>query len=267
MRILWAFLRRDIAQEMSYRLSFFLQLLGIFPLVLMFFFLSRLVGDDISGPLRPYGGQYFPFVLIGIAAQNYLTLSLTTFSSSLRESQLSGTLEAVLVTPVGIPTFLLGSSLYSFVLNSVRIFLYLGLGVLLFQVKFDWSQAPVVFSTLLLTIPAFCSVGIFSASFIILFKKGDPLNWGFAVISWLLGGVYYPVDILPGWLHEAAWFLPMTHTLESLRMSLLQGQGFPSVGDHLFFLGLWAALGLPLSFLCFRLALKRARIQGSLGHY
>jgi len=91
--VLWAFLWRDLLSEVSYKLSFLLQLLGIFPVVIMFFFLSRLVGNTISGPLAPYGGSYFPFVLIGISVQNYLTMSLSTFSSRLRESQLSGTLE------------------------------------------------------------------------------------------------------------------------------------------------------------------------------
>ena len=91
MNLIWAFLQRDIYREISYRLSFLLQLIGIFPAVLMFHFLSRLVDSGLAGPLDGYGGAYFPFVLIGIAVQNYLTQSLSAFSSSLREAQLSGT--------------------------------------------------------------------------------------------------------------------------------------------------------------------------------
>ena len=186
--IIPAFLRRDILNEISYKLSFLLQLLGIFPVVLMFFFLSRLVGSTISGPLQPYGGSYFPFVLIGLAVQNYLTLSLSRFSGSLRESQLSGTLEAVLATPVRLPSFLIGSTAYSFVFNALRIFLYLAVGSLLFDVHFNWARLPAALGVICLTIAAFSSLGIFSAGFIMLFKRGDPINWGFNVISWLLGG-------------------------------------------------------------------------------
>ena len=175
MKTFLAFLWRDIINETSYKLSFFLQLAGIFPIVLMFFFLSRLVGENISGPLRPYGGSYFPFVLIGIAFQNYLRLSLGSFSGSIRESQLNGTLEAVLASPVSLSQFLLGSTAYSFVLNSLRILVYLALGVLLFGVRFDWVRTPVFLLVMILTIAAFSSLGIFSASFIILFKKGRKL--------------------------------------------------------------------------------------------
>ena len=35
-----SFLRRDILNELSYKLSFILQILGIFPLVIMFYFPS-----------------------------------------------------------------------------------------------------------------------------------------------------------------------------------------------------------------------------------
>ena len=267
MKMLWAFLWRDILNETSYKLSFLLQLLSIFPVVLMFFFLSRLFGNVISGPLRPYGGDYFPFVLIGIAVQNYLTLSLSSFSGSLRESQLSGTLEAIQTTPVRLHTFLLGSTAYSFVLNSLRILLYLVIGAMLFKVGFDWVQLPTVMVVMILTIAAFSSLGIFSASFIILFKKGDPINWAFNVVSWLLGGVYYPISVLPEWLQKIALFIPMTHTLESMRLVLLDSRSLSSISDHLLALGLWAVIGLPLSFFCFRYALNRSRVKGTLGHY
>ena len=265
--ILWAFLRRDLLNELSYKLSFLLQLLGIFPVVLMFFFLSRLVGSTISGPLQPYGGSYFPFVLIGIAVQNYLTLSLSKFSGNLRESQLSGTLEAVLATPVSLPSFLIGSTVYSFVFNALRIFIYLAIGALLLHADFNWSRLPAALGVISLTIAAFSSLGIFSAGFIMLFKRGDPVNWGFNVISWLLGGVYYPVSILPLWLQKVASIIPMTHSLEALRLILLTEKGFSHIWNHLLVLGLWGAIGLPVSLFCFRYALNRARMQGTLGHY
>ena len=70
---------RDIVNEMSYKLSFFLQLIGILPTVLMFFFLSRLMDNVALEPLQSYGGNYFPFVLVGIAFQKYMTVSMNHF--------------------------------------------------------------------------------------------------------------------------------------------------------------------------------------------
>ncbi|MEA2014576.1 MAG: ABC transporter permease, partial [Thermodesulfobacteriota bacterium] len=150
---------------------------------------------------------------------------------------------------------------------ALRIFIYLGVGALLFHVHFNWARLPAALAVICLTIAAFSSLGIFSAGFIMLFKRGDPVNWGFNVISWLLGGVYYPVSILPLWLQKVASIIPMTHSLEALRLILLTDQGLSGLSDHLLVLGLWAVIGLPLSLLCFRAALNRARILGTLGHY
>lgn len=267
MRMMGAFLLRDLRIAISYNLSFILQLLNIFPMVLLFFFLSRLFGDVASGPLKPYGGAYFPFVLIGIAVQNYFSTALSSFAGSIRESQVSGTLEAVFCTPVSTAAFLFGSTLYAFVFNTLRIVICFIVGYLLAGMIFDLRNVPWAILTIILSIAAFSSMGILSASFIMLFKKGDPLNWFFSVISWLLGGVYYPVTLFPEWLRTVANYVPMTHTLEALRVLLLGLGDAGDVAGHLAALAVWGLIGLPVSYGCFLFALKRARAAGSIGHY
>ena len=155
LRTIGAFLRRDIQVEMSYRLSFALQILGIFPTVLVFYYLSQFFGDGVKGALRLYGGAYYPFVLIGIAVQNYFAIALSEYSGSMREAQLSGTLEAVLATPVSIPSFLLGSALYAFVFNSFRIIIFLAVGCLVGGMIFDPGNIPAAVLTVALSIAAF----------------------------------------------------------------------------------------------------------------
>ena len=264
---IWPFLKRDLQNEISYRLSFYLRLFGIFPTLFLFFFLSRLFSGFISSPLTPYGGGYFPFVLIGVALQSYMTLALGGFASGLREAQLSGTLESIFAAPVEPLQFLAGSAAYNFVFNSLRIFLYFAAGVVLFGVHFELVQGPLAVLTIVLTIGAFSVLGIGSAGFIILFKRGDPVNYAVQVFSALLGGVYFPISILPDWVQKISAFIPMTHSLEALRLSLLKGEGLASTGGSLLALAIWTALGLPLSYGFFRWALHRARERGTLGHY
>ncbi|MFP5212385.1 MAG: ABC transporter permease [Acidobacteriota bacterium] len=267
MRMLWAFLWRDIQNEISYRVSFILQILGIFPVVLVFFYISRLFGGAMLSQLESYGGRYFPFVLLGLAVQSYLVTGLSSFAGSIREAQLSGTLESIFATPVRLPVFLLGSTLYAFFFNSLRIGIFLVLGAMISDGGFHWGRLPSVCLIMGLTMTAFATLGILSASFIVLFKRGDPFNWLFSVGSWLLGGVYYPVSVLPDWLQTLSGWVPMTHTLEALRHVLLSDASLAAVSGHMAKLALWAAIGLPLSCYCFGLAVDRARARGTLGHY
>ncbi len=39
--------------------------------------------------------------------------------------------------------------------------------------------------------------------------------------SVVLGGVFVPVDSLPGWLQAIAWLLPMTYSIEVLNLAVV----------------------------------------------
>lgn len=266
MRLLGAFLLRDLRHEWSYKLSFLMQLVGTLHVLLIFFLLARLFGDATPARLLSYGGKYFPFVLMGVAVQQYLLLSLNTYSGQLREAQLTGTFEVVLASPVPLPAYLAGTSLFAFLLNTFHVFVYLGAGWFL-GVTFPLSQLPLVLLVLVLSAAAFSTFGILSASYIVLYKRGNPLAWIFTLSSSLLGGVYYPVSILPDWVQHVSRLLPMTHCLEALRGLLLMNAGFREIAPALLGLGLWALIGLPISYACFAVAIRKGREKGTLGFY
>lgn len=93
-----AFLKRDLLIEVSYRFSFVFQVVSILLSIASYYFLARFIGSSLIPGLDAYGGDYFAFVLIGVALYDYLTTSLDAFSRSIRESQLAGTMEALLST-------------------------------------------------------------------------------------------------------------------------------------------------------------------------
>ena len=105
--------------------------------------------------LQPYGGDYFSFVLIGIAFSGYQGVGLRSFSQAIRYEQVTGTLEIMLVTPTKISTILISSSLWRFLNTSINVLIYLLLGVILFGVNIA-SNANffAVFIILILTIIA-----------------------------------------------------------------------------------------------------------------
>src|SRR5687767_9091869 len=110
--------------------------------ILPYYFLSRFVGEALKGDLQQYGGDYFSFMLIGLALNDYLIVPLGLFSRHIRESQLNGTLEAVLSTQTPLHTVILSSALYPFVRASINAAAYIGLGIAVFGVRFgavNWT--------------------------------------------------------------------------------------------------------------------------------
>lgn len=262
-----AFLRRDFKTELSYRFSFLLNLAGISFSVIMFYYISKLFGKAASPYLADYGGDYFSFVIIGIAFSGYLSTSLHSFSGAIREGQMLGTLEAMMVTPTGIPSIILFSSLWSFVYTTVEVIFYLLGGVILFGLDLSKSNIPSALTVMILTILSFSPLGIISASFIMIFKRGDPIAFFFGTASALLGGVYYPVAILPEWIQGLSYLLPITYSLRAMRFALLNGASIPEIAPDLIALFIFSLIMIPLSLFAFRFAVRKAKETGSLGQY
>jgi ABC-2 type transport system permease protein len=262
-----AFLRRDWLNETSYRFSFLLQFFGVFFSVAVFHFVAQLFGDAAAAFLEPYGGDYFSFVLIGIAFGGYFGVGLSGFASSLRQAQTTGTLEAMLTTPTKVSTIIINSSLWAYAFTTLRVLVYLFFGAVFLSVDLSQGNYPAAFLILVLTIIAFSGLGILAASFIMVLKRGDPVTWVLNALATLLGGVYYPITVLPDWLQIPAQLIPVTYALRAMRLALLQGASFAELLPDILALAFFAALFLPLSLVAFRQAVLRARVDGSLTQY
>lgn len=94
---------------------------------------------------------------------------------------------------------------------------------MLFGLPLRHVNAVAVALVFVLSLLAFSSTGIMSATFTLVFKRRDPLLWLFGSGSWLLGGVLYPIDVLPASLQHLSRLLPITHAAEGMRAALLGG--------------------------------------------
>jgi len=266
-RLIAAFLKKDFINETSYPFALILQLLSIFFSVGVFYFISRLLGSAASPYLAQYEGDYFSFVLIGIAFASYFGVGLTSFSSNLRQAQTTGTLEAMLATPTRISAIILSSALWDYFLTTVKVIVYIAVGSLLLDVDLGDSNYLAALIILILSVISFSSIGILAASFIMVLKRGDPIAWFFNAVSGLLGGVYYPLEVMPAWMQWLARWLPITYALEAMRKALLQGASLTSLWTELILLGIFCCVLFPLGLFSFRYAVRLAKIEGSLTHY
>lgn len=265
-RVAIAFLRRDWQMETSYRLSFFLDFISIFFSVAIFYFVGELIGVQTAPFLQDYGGNYFAFVLVGIAFSRYFGVAISSFASNLRQAQTTGTLEAMLTTPTPLSTIILSSSLWNFGFSTLQVLAYLLIGSLFLDVQIDQGNIFGAVIVLGLSVIIFSSLGILAASFVMVLKRGDPITWLFNVSFTLLGGVYYPVTILPSWMQTLSALLPVTYGLRAMRLALFQGASWQVLWQDLAPLAIFVSL-LPLGLLAFRFAVSRARQDGSLTHY
>lgn len=264
MRLLWAFLRRDLRIAASYRLSFFFMLAGGLVTLTTFYFLSRIVGE---APLLQgrYGADYFSFALIGVAVASSLRAVQTTFAQRLREAQLDGSLEVLLCAPLSTFRVIALLAAYPIAQALVRAVALVAVGAWLFGATLR-LQVGAFAVVLLLGLLAFGALGLLSAAFVLTFKRGDPFSYLVDVATYLLSGVVYPVSVLPPALQVVSKFLPATWALEGLRATGLRGAGLGEVQGVLWVLLAFSAVLWPLAALALGWARRHAERTGTLAH-
>lgn len=261
LRKAWAFFLRDLRTDVSYKLSFIVQGVHVLLMIASYYFLARFIGEQ-----SPDGYAPFPFMAVGIAVNGYMTTCLACFTQAIRGGETTGTLKAVLATPTSSTAFIALSAIYPCTRALIDAIIYL-LGASLFGLSLANVSLPAVAMLFALSTLAFGSVGILSASFTLVFKHGDPIVWLFVSLSWLLGGVFYPIDALPPLLQAAARLLPIAYVLDGTRASLLNAAGVGQVLPQIGALAIFAALGVPLSLMAFHWSVQRARRTGTLNHF
>jgi ABC-2 type transport system permease protein len=256
---------RDWRIGRSYRLAFVLRFLGTAFQVVVFYFIGRLLGEGHPA-LAPYGGDYFAYVLIGLAFQRLFNLSLAGYGAGIGEAQQTGTFEAQLLWPVSWPWLVVSFNLWPYTYALAETALYLVLGVLLGAplTGANWVGA---FGVALLACVAISGLGLMGAGLIIVAKRGNVVAWAVEAATALLAGVYFPTALLPDPLPRLAFMLPQTYALRGLRDALLLGQNTMALAPELLVLLAYAFVLVPLGVLTLHLACRWAQAQGSLAQY
>lgn len=268
LRRIWAFIVRDWRLELSYRMQFFLRVLSILIVVTTLFFISKI----FTGFTDPRFAQWrdpLAAWLTGLAVLNYFMTGFSSLANAIRQEQVQGTLESVLMTPISVPTVIVASSAWDFVQATFFSSLYLLFGWLFFDVQYRGNFLLALAFLLLTTVVLSC-LGILSASFAMVFKRGDPFGVFLGAGSALFSGVFFPTQLIreyAGGLAAVSRILPPTYGLDGIRRVLIQGQGFAQVRDPLITLLLFLAVLLPLSLWVFGRAVRRAKREGSLIQY
>ena len=262
-----AFLKKDFLMESSYRLSFLFNFFGILVGILSYYFIDKLFGSQIAPHLETFGVSYFSYVLLSSAFFGYVGVGMGSFSARISAEQQQGTLEAVLITPTKISTILISLAIWNLILATIDMVIYILLAVFLFKISFANINILSTAIIFVLTILSFSALGIISASFIMVFKRGNPVGWIVSSIEGLIGGVYFPVTVLPAWLQFLAKLFPITYAIQAIQFAVYKGYSPVQLWREIGFLLAFSAILLPLSLASFKYGLRKSRKDGTLGQY
>ncbi|PYX36691.1 MAG: hypothetical protein DMG81_15620 [Acidobacteria bacterium] len=110
------------------------------------------------------------------------------------------------------------------------------------------------------------AIGLIAAALQLAIQKGSAVVWALGSV-WFLTGTMFPVQTLPKALQDVAQLIPITHSLEAMRLALLEGSSPGVVAHELYILIIFTLILVPFSLLFFSWTLRRARMEGTLSFY
>lgn len=260
-----AFIKKDFIIESSYKMAFLILILNSAMPLISYFFLGKMINQKDT--LSNYGGDYFPFALIGVCFTTYFQTAIISFSDSIRRAQMAGCLEAILSSQTNPKSIVLYSSFYSFISSFVQILILFIIAIFIFNLNLPNINYLAFSVSFILSLLCFISLGIFAAVGTIIFKKGDPFTFLFGGLSAILGGAYFPIEIMPKWLEISSYFFPISYSLKALRLSMLNGSDIFFISKELLVLLSISLVFFPLSLFSFQKAVEVGKREGTLLQY
>ncbi len=127
---IWYFMKRDMISFSTYKTNIAILILTAVFGALSFAYLGLKRIHAKCAPSIPY--DFTTYLIIGLAFNTYLGQSLTLVQKTINP----WALEEVLVSPTGLTTFIIGSSIWGFIWSTGVVAIYLAVGVFIFGVIF-----------------------------------------------------------------------------------------------------------------------------------
>jgi len=165
-------------------------------------------------------------LIVGVLLWSFLSVLFNEISSSVAYERWEGTLEYTFMAPVSRLIHLFGVSLFAAVYSIIRLAIVIG-GLAVF-IKLDLSRANLLGILIVLLVSSFAFIGLgLMAAVLPVFspERGAEATNIFQGCLLLVSGVYYPVEILPGWLQPLAKLSPATYSLSACRKLMGIGSG------------------------------------------
>ena len=264
MRVFGGFLRLDFIQAISYPLSFAMSQVAVLVPVIIYFFVAQL----LVRPPSSVGGDYFTYVVIGLAGFGILGGGLRGFGSRLELALQQGQFEAMLIEPIKWRLLPFAMTQWSLILGTILGLIVLAFGGLL-GAEYALAGIPSAMAIVALAMVASVAIGALSASLLLLAKRSRNVLALYTLAASILSGVFFPVEMLPEAVQKLSWVIPHTYAINALRGVLMAEppQDAMSLTTSLIALIIFNVIVFPLAIWLFGRSLEEGRKYGMLGSY
>src|SRR5687768_9703464 len=205
------------------------------------------------------------YLLIGALIWSYLSMLFDILAETVAWERWEGTIEYTFMSPVSRATHLIGTSVYAVIYGIVRTVIVF----LIFNLFFDMeiTNANYVTAVALLAICSISLIGFGMVAAVMPLlspEKGNQVVFIIGSALLLVSGVYYEIDVLPGWIQPLSRLSPVTYALRGIRDALLEGASISSQWHNIWPMLIMGVIMVPLGLMLFSAGERYAKRTGLL---
>ncbi len=178
-----------------------------------------LIGAQVGDP------RLLLTLMVGAIFWNYLSVVFSWIAETIAIERWEGTLEYTMMAPVRRATHLLGCVAYAMVYGLIHTAAILVAMVVFFpNLSIAHADVGTVLAFMVLGSFSFVGIAMLAAILPLLFvERGAQMAFVIQSVLLLVSGVYYSIDILPGWMQVLSHLSPATYALDGVRRGLIDG--------------------------------------------
>jgi ABC-2 type transport system permease protein len=175
----------------------------------------------------PVPADRLAFVYVGTAFFMFVGQELYGISQAvLDDREHYRTLKYVYITPGSIYVYLFARGIAKVSETAISCVVTLTVGTLVLGISYAAFDPVLLVVSLVLGVLGIATFGIMLAGITLLTARhGFQMGESVAAIFFLLGGVVFPISILPGWVQNISYAVPVTYWIEAMRRSLIGDAG------------------------------------------
>jgi ABC-2 type transport system permease protein len=204
-------------------------------------------------------------LLIGAVIWAYLGIVFEILTETVAWERWEGTIEYTFMAPLPRAVHLLGMGAFAVLYGVLRTAALFAVVAIFFGLSFRGADFGAALLLLAVASASFVGVGMVTAVLpLISPEKGAQLGFIAQGLLLVVSGVYYPVEVMPGWMQAIATVSPATYALHGIRATVLDGAGAGAVWGDLWPLIVLGIVAIPAGLAVFRAGERYAKRHGKL---
>ncbi len=195
--------------------------------------------------------NYYDFMSPGMMAMIAIMSVATGLAAAITREKELGTLDGLMVTPIGRGQIVIGKILGQTVRGLVVAFIILGVAVLFYGVHIQGSILNVILLLLLGTF-SFIGIGIIITASVHDQETAQVMMSTITFPMMFFSGVFFPVSQMPKFAHYISAVFPLTYAADALRKVMILGMGLKDVQFDIIILFLFAIVSTVVATIFFQ---------------